>query len=468
MIKLSLVLFSYFSLMLMGVFSDEEILVENNTPAMVAPGSKSLVEIIVTKGQIQGFSKLELTLPSGFVASPADIKGASFTFSGQKAKFVWMTLPSEENFKVSYYIESPTIAEGPYEISGIFSYVKSNKREDLSIPLRTVIVKKGLELAPEVTEMLPTLKKEATVIDMVCERKITKVSDTEYTVTLQVINNKIQGFGKILETLPSNCSTEQMNDGGAIVTQDENTIKFVWFEVPVSPTFEVSYKVLCTEPKALVITGQISYTEEGNPMTAAVMQVEDLTNPMLAANDVVNQNNSSDQNSNTDRNNYNSDNQQTNNTVDTQTSSNSNNGDQQNTNTKVTNSNTQVINNNLNDQIAQNSGNNKSEKISVSSIPAPETGIIYKVQILAAHRVVNKTYLRDKFNFNNQYNIENHEGWVKYTTGSYSQYKDARDARVKITSESSKLPGPFVTAYNEGERITVQEALLVSKQLWYK
>jgi hypothetical protein len=50
----------------------------------------------------------------------------------------------------------------------------------------------------------------------------------------------------------------------------------------------------------------------------------------------------------------------------------------------------------------------------------------------------------------------------------YTQYKDARDARVKITTESSKLPGPFVTAYNDGERITVQEALLISKQLWYK
>ena len=90
------------------------------------------------------------------------------------------------------------------------------------------------------------------------------------------------------------------------------------------------------------------------------------------------------------------------------------------------------------------------------------------MQILAAHRVVDKTYLKKKFSFDQDYNIENHNGWVKYTTGSYAQYKDARDARVKITSESSGLPGPFVTAYNDGERITVQEALLISKQLWYK
>jgi hypothetical protein len=463
MIKFSLVLFSYFSLMLMGVLNDEEILVENNTPAMIAPGSKSLVEIIVTKGQVQGFSKLELTLPNGFTATPADIQGASFTFSGQKAKFVWMTLPSEENFKVSYYIESAPEAEGPYEITGVFSYVKANKREDLSIPGRTVVVKKGLEPAPEIAEMLPMLKKEAPVIDMVCERSIVKVSDTEYSVTLRVVNNKIQGFGKILETLPMNCSTEKINDGGAVVTQDDNTIKFVWFEVPVSPTFEVSYKILCTEPIVPVITGVISYTEDGNPVTASVMQVEDFST--LANQETSTQNNQENNEqvvqNNTEANQA-GNNDTANNTAQTNT-------EQANTkvntaqNNNVTNSNEQN-----NSEIAQNNSESKTGRIPVSSIPAPETGVTYKVQILAAHRVVNKTYLKDKYNFNDQFNIENHEGWIKYTTGSYSQYKEARDARVKITGESSKLPGPFVTAYNDGERITVQEALLISKQLWYK
>jgi hypothetical protein len=463
MIKFSLVLFSYFSLLLMGAISDEEILVENNTPAMISPGSKSLVEIVVTKGEIQGFSKLELTLPAGFNASPADIKGASFTFSGQKAKFVWMTLPSEESFKVSYYIESAPDAEGPYEISGIFSYVKSNKREDISIPGRTVLVKKGFELAPEIAEMLPALKKEATVIDMICERSIIKISETEYTVTLRVINNKIQGFGKILETLPANCNTEKINDGGAVVTQDENTIKFVWFEVPVAATFEVSYKILCTEPILPVISGLISYTEDGNPITAGVMQVEDFSTPVLANNEATNQNNNTGDQSN----NISAD-QQNNNTDNSDTVTNQVNSNQADTQSNLVDNKTVSKDNNLNNQIAQISGDLKSAKIPVSSIPAPETGVTYKVQILAAHRVVNKTYLKDKYNFNEQFNIENHEGWVKYTTGSFSQYKEARDARVKITSESSKLPGPFVTAYNDGERITVQEALLVSKQLWYK
>jgi hypothetical protein len=121
-----------------------------------------------------------------------------------------------------------------------------------------------------------------------------------------------------------------------------------------------------------------------------------------------------------------------------------------------------------NDEVAAAVVASKTTEKPVNTVPSAEKGITYKVQILAAHRVVDKSYLKRKFSFEEDYNIENHNGWIKYTTGMYTQYKDARDARVKITSASSKLPGPFVTAYNDGERITVQEALLVSKQLWYK
>jgi hypothetical protein len=111
---------------------------------------------------------------------------------------------------------------------------------------------------------------------------------------------------------------------------------------------------------------------------------------------------------------------------------------------------------------------NGSTVSAVTAVPSAEQGITYKVQILAAHRIVDKSYLKKKFSFEEEYNIEHHNGWVKYTTGSFTQYKDARDARVKITNQSDRLPGPFVTAYNDGERITVQEAILISKQMWYK
>ena len=99
-------------------------------------------------------------------------------------------------------------------------------------------------------------------------------------------------------------------------------------------------------------------------------------------------------------------------------------------------------------------------------VTQPSHGISYSVQILAAHRVVEKTYFTARHQFSGDYNIEHHDGWVKYTTGKYAEYSSARAARTEVSSSSKDLPGPFVTAYQDGNRITVQEALLITHQRW--
>ena len=472
---------------------------------MIAAGVRSMVELNVRKGDVQGFSKLELTLPDGFIATPGEIKGASFTFSGDKAKFVWMNLPEEQAFTITYYIESEPGVQGAYEIQGTFSYVKENKREDIYVPTRTVVVKESIEsLEQAIKASASAVRVEDMVLEMSCERRIERLADNEYLVKLTVNNNKIVGFGKILEILPDNCSTNRENDGGAVITQDANSIKFVWFEVPIAPSFEVSYRVMCISDGTVpVIRGQVSFTENGNPFTVDVVQISapaDLsasntavagstavdttagnatnTNPVAAAgidttsgsavnsgNIAANTGDQTGENNSENTGSSNSNQQEgNNNSVSSQATNvaqNTHDGQSQN------DANATKSDSNIGTSSSLTAGSNSS-KVAVKSVPSAEKGVSYKVQILAAHRVVDKSYLKKTFSFEEDYNIEHHNGWVKYTTGSYAQYKDARDARVKITSESNKLPGPFVTAYNDGERITVQEALLISKQLWYK
>jgi hypothetical protein len=59
-----------------------------------------------------------------------------------------------------------------------------------------------------------------------------------------------------------------------------------------------------------------------------------------------------------------------------------------------------------------------------------------------------------------------HDGWFKFTVGGWGTYADARSKRDELAPYN--LPGPFVTAYNSGTRITVQEALMITKQSWVK
>ena len=52
-----------------------------------------------------------------------------------------------------------------------------------------------------------------------------------------------------------------------------------------------------------------------------------------------------------------------------------------------------------------------------------DSGILFKVQIAASHKLVKKNYFK-KFNIQETVHIELHEGWHKYTIGNsdYNSY----------------------------------------------
>jgi hypothetical protein len=458
MFKSLLLLFNVTGVLLTGIFTSDDILFDHRIPATIQQGEKKLIELTISKGAIQGFAKMEINLPMGFTASPNENKDASFTFNGGQIRMVWMDLPKDEEFTVSYYLECPENMEGQYSISGTFSYVNENIREDVTMEAKKIMVEKKSEIAQyEVPASMDDIKVEAPFEELTCERIISKISDTEYQVKVIVSNNSIVGFGRILETVPANCKTKSINGAEAVVTQEKNAIKFVWFEVPKAKQFEVAYRVSCLTPESsLQITGQLSYTEDGNPMNLAITTASTAGTPMAGVDTTPLPNVGKEYNQGAievSGSEYTAGNTEKS-TEGSQTAAEPKTSEQP---KKIERS--QKTNENTS---ASTGANDRS----ITSIPDPEVGITYKVQIMAAHRVVNKTYMRTKFNFADAFNIEHHEGWVKYTTGKFVNYTEARDARVTITAAHQGFKGPFVTAYNNGERITVQEALLISKQNW--
>jgi len=103
-----------------------------------------------------------------------------------------------------------------------------------------------------------------------------------------------------------------------------------------------------------------------------------------------------------------------------------------------------------------------------TSVPSPQKGIFYRVQIAAGKNLVNAAYFKSRHSYTDDFIIENHQGWVKYTMGKFDMYRSARDQRNQINSAGHNFDGPFVTAYNAGDRITVQEALMITKQKWFR
>jgi septal ring-binding cell division protein DamX len=103
------------------------------------------------------------------------------------------------------------------------------------------------------------------------------------------------------------------------------------------------------------------------------------------------------------------------------------------------------------------SSTNQTEKMS--------KGVSYRVQICATKRPVNSDYFVKNHQFNEKIYLNMHEGWHKFTVGGFEVYEEARNRREEV-KQNNKIPGPFVTAYNKAERITVQEALMITKQKW--
>ncbi len=477
---MSKLLFGILGFTLMLFFVADGVIIEDNTPSSMSPGSSANITITINKGSVEDFAKLEIELPEGMSATPIQTNGASFSFKDQKAKFIWMALPSEQEFEVSYKLSAASNASGNKIVKGTFSYIKSNQRVDYELQSKVIRIGEesmanNNEETNETTASTPSTSSN-TASDlsayggngMRCIRSIMGTSEQEYIVTLTVLENELENFAKIQENIPAGFVVSEEDSDGAVVTISDRGIKYVWFEAPQMESFSVSYRLTSSSAMSPNISGVFSYVENNAPKEVNVVKgpIESqdglvaISEPEpLETTEAVSTPEASE-------------------TVDS--------GD---TKTAVPAVSTEtageaMAENQVEEAAQSTSQESKPSKVeetlsadaeeeikevkrAVTSIPEPETGVSYRVQIAASHQVVGQNYFAKKHGFTRNVNIENHEGWVKYTTGAHNVYKSARDDRNQIRDNFS-FRGPFVTAYNDGVRITVQEALMITKQQWYK
>lgn len=93
------------------------------------------------------------------------------------------------------------------------------------------------------------------------------------------------------------------------------------------------------------------------------------------------------------------------------------------------------------------------------------TGVVYAVQLLANHRDLSPEELVEFLGYTKPLHMERLDGWHKYVSDGHESYAQARSSRNRIWA-TTKAQDAFVTAQLEGQRITVQEALLLSNQTW--
>jgi hypothetical protein len=458
-------------------------------PGSVDAGTSFKVEITLTKSQLEGFSRFAQDIPAGLIATAINTANADFTFQDNRVRFIWLKLPEQDTFTISYSLKVDERLKGNFALGGKFSFIDNNERKTIDLAQQEITIRPSATIDPRLIvdikdfkeKVIPNLipvKEE----NIACVRQKPDLSYSEREILVNVLVSKgnKEKFAKIEEQIPAGYTAVALDKKDAIFTFRDQVAKFLWMNLPADPYFTVSYKLIPDNKQriqSLGLKGAFSYVDEGKK-TASVDIVEqdygfeNLTQARVneiikglpgaiskeqAGTQLALLNNKTNTQGNTTTNTGTK-------TITTSTDT----GKlvaQTNTNAQQTKTNISGLKN----RAKENIGPLKETGIN-APLPymlEPEKGVYFRVQLAAGHRPVDIRRYFKRLQFRKEIRTEQHEGWYKYSVGSWGDYKEARDFRLHVWS-TTPVKDAFIAAYNGGKRITVQEALMIANQRWYK
>lgn len=116
--------------------SYSQISITTNIPSNVSVGSNIDVDVKIEKGGIGNFAKYQIDVPEGYSVFSTENKGGNFTFDQQRAKIVWVSVPSETEFTIKFKFLVNSSAPASGTINQKFFYLENNeKREFEATPI---------------------------------------------------------------------------------------------------------------------------------------------------------------------------------------------------------------------------------------------------------------------------------------------------------------------------------------------
>jgi hypothetical protein len=424
--------------MLLNVLKFEDVEITHTIPEYLVSGSTYDIDVTIQKGSIEGFAKFQMEIPDGIDVKSVEIENSSFTFSDGVIKNIWMNVPEEDEIILSYkFVVGPNY-QGTGTVKAQFVYIKENERYSIAMNDFNVTIGDEGGIAQVVTEADANFVPE----DVKGYRSVKIISPTEFEISLKIEKDGLEGFAKVQEELPNGFTAELVNSGESVFSVVEDKIKFIWFNVPSKDELEVAYLLRSNNPipPGVELNGTFNFIYKDDARfidLPSEVLVTDESVELIAAeegDEIIEEA-----------------------AVVTTVAAVDEEGDIE----------EELVEVEAVEEVIEEEPVLTSVTETVVDIPEPQGSVFYRVQLAAAKRNVPVTYFKNKFKFRGEIYLENNDGWYKYTTGNYEKYVLARNRREEIKA-GYEFRGPFVTAYNAGERITVQEALLITKQKWVK
>ncbi len=445
------VLYNLVGITLLSFLIGNDVALNVNVPKAVNAGSEFDVEVILKKGNLSGFARLQQDLPMGLTAQLVESSLGDFSFDEQKLRFVWLRLPEGKEMRLVYRVKVDERLKGSFTLKGTFAYVDNNERKTAEFQTSTISINPSTRIDPnlivDINEFQTIIPPQAPVgfvasnVRCIRQTPIPSGAENDYLVKLLVNKGNAQKFAKIEEDVPEGFTAEAIETKDAVFTFKDQKVKFLWMNLPAEPRFVVSYKLIAPDGKGNItvsLKGTFSYlVGEATRVIDIIQKDIDLTNIDPAALDGLISSTFSTEGAN------------------------------------IISGFTPYSEGGIDIPIEYKKIEDKPKRKAKPEFDMepfmlmPEKGVYYRVQIAAGRKPIDIKRYFTRYNIKYDVRTEKHEGWYKYSIGSFKEYKEARDFRILIWN-STRINDAFVTAYNNGTRITVQEALMITSQKWYR
>jgi len=464
MVKLVITLLNLIVFLAVQIFPGD-VSVKLDVPSEVQAGSEFDVKITLNKGTLEGFSRFQQTIPAGLTASSGISSNADFSFSEKKVRLIWLRIPSSNEITITYRVKIDERLKGTFMLGGKFSYIENNERKSVDIDPVAIRILPSPSVDPSLTVDIKDFEKmtmpypgitPSDVANIACIRqKPYSGGKGDYIVKVLVSKESTRRFAKIEEDVPEGFTAVALETRDAIFTFKEQKVKFLWMNLPMEPFFTVSYRLIPKNQASLpvpAIDGAFSYLIDDKTVSIDIVQSEqDLT--------TVNQDNIKDFVANAL-------------TAPSPVLADIKSDEPAKAEPQPLAAEPRLTEKPDTDKpvVTRPQAVRKSpadDKADAATLLSPEQGVYYRIQLAAGHKSINIERYFKNMNLEKEVRREVHEGWKKYSVGSFSIYKEARDYRVHIWNTTT-VKDAFITAYNSGQRITVQEALMITEQKWYR
>jgi len=418
------------------------ILVSMDVPQYINPGSEVEVNMIVERGDIEGFVKVEEFFPIGVTVQELESGGAEFSFVHNYLTYKWNEIPVQDIIKIKFKMFVPSTIEGRGKIEGRI-YFNQNKKltnikfDDFNITFQKEDAeeetKKELETPQKVIVGLPTKTKSSIEkqpkteqpISISAKRNFSVISATEVTVKIEIEQTALSGFLKYEDIVPMGFKAKSDDNAGSTFSFLDNKVKHLWSEVPKDNKFTFSYNILRdgNDSKKFVLEGSLQYLDKGETKK---IELNDEVNFEFKTNE----------------------------------------GTEKISISSATSSENISTRKSVVEPTKSKSVDSPVAKKMVQSLPkqlntTTSQGIVYKVQVCATQSKSTSEKVSQEFNITEAIETELQDGWYKYTIGTFKRYAEAKAFRK---TKSNISTSPFVAAYYDGKRVTVQEANMIKNQ----